>query len=258
MITTHSMIQKPLNKMVDNQNSARSGPIQNQESSAQQVKLGRPKRSRQKGVIHRVWTEEEDQFLRDEMGSYDLTTLTQMFNRFCKKKGWTKRSSGAISMRIYRLGGSVATEDVTTFGTITLAKFLGIHKDRINRWKKFGLGRYEKYGKKEKLWRVTIKQLHEFGKEHPEFFYNIPYDKLFYIFPEDHELCKKCLQYESPKTMYSGKKIKCVDLKTGEIRIFQDFDELYRTLYISRKTIKEAIRDRQGKTLGKIFSLLKD
>lgn len=193
-----------------------------------------------------AWTQNEIDFLADNLGSIPYPQLITSFKKWSAKNGYSKRTNTAIEVQIHRMTthsplSRKCTED--NFTSYELARGLGLPFDRIRSFVRNGKLTPRKIARNQSA--IKRKDAIALVLNNPSYFANCERDNLFWLL-EDNELVEKVKSVE-PSTRGFRRAVRCY--APDGIRDYSGVKEAAKANFISHHCISEAIA-RGGKSAG--------
>lgn len=193
-----------------------------------------------------AWSQEEVDFLADNLGSLPFPLLVKSFKRWAAKQGYLGRTDTAIEMQIHRMTthsplSRKCTED--NFTVYELARGLGVPRDRVRVFVRNGKLKPRKVARNQNA--VNRKDAIALVLNNPSYFANCDRDNLFWLL-ENNELVEKVKSAE-PSTKGFRRAVRCY--APDGIRAYSGVKEAARANFVSHHCISEAIA-RGGKSAG--------
>ena len=183
-----------------------------------------------------LWTQAEEDLLREMVGTYPFPVLAQQYRRQCRSQGFTERTDKAIESKISRLGLSVQSVETNIKGSC-LAEALGIPSERVYRWvRECGLAA-RKFGRRCLI--VRKKDVKQFVLKYPERFSDIDRDRLFWLL----DSWRLVAQVKSTTELTPGKRR---PLQRSDGKIFDSIASASRASFISPSCLRIAIERSQS------------
>lgn len=193
-----------------------------------------------------AWTENEINFLADNLGSIPYPQLVISFKKWSAKNGYLKRTTTAIEVQIHRMTSNShlsrkCTED--NFTVYELARGLGVHMDRVRLFVRNGKLKPRKIARNQSA--IKRKDAIALVLNNPSYFANCDRDNLFWLL-EDNELVEKVKGVE-PSTRGFRRAVRCY--APDGIRDYSGVKEAARANFVAHNSISKAIA-RGGKSAG--------
>lgn len=186
------------------------------------------------------WSEAELDWLFNHIETLPLPRIVRAFAVWGRVNGYPVRTTYAIDHKIRRLGYSTRPEfEFYTFQR--LAEMLKIPRDTIAGWKRLvrdPLETYQHDHKRLAFNYVTIKQLQEFARNHPECFGGA--DEIgLQVLLEDSVWARQILRLhpKRPKPHFQPKRVRCID--TG--KVYASLGAAARDIHVVRQGIARAV-----------------
>jgi hypothetical protein len=186
-----------------------------------------------------TWSQEEIDFLQSNVGEYPFASVIRRYNQAALKRGWPKRTWHSIRWKCEHLRLSRAVSDSSVIKLADARRILGwsgffcdqlIKKPELNHiLKPF----------KEYSWYIERKRLARLALSHPELFYGISQDKLYFVI-EDMDVVNS-IKDSLSRAKKSPYTIKCIE--TGE-----EWDNALTAaeyFNVSRYTIQHSINEKR-------------
>ena len=193
-----------------------------------------------------AWSNEEKQFLEDNLGSLPFPLLIKSFKKWCKKQGFPERTDTAIDVQVHRMTthsplSRKCTED--NFTVYELARGLGVPMDRVRLFVRNGKLTPRKVSRSQNA--VSRKEAIALILSNPSHFANCDRDNLFWLL-EDDELVQQVKNSEA-STRGFRRAVRCY--APDGIRVYSGVKQAARANFISHGCISQAIA-RGGKSAG--------
>lgn len=193
-----------------------------------------------------AWSNEEIEYLVDNLGSKPFPILIKSFKKWASKQGYLERTTTAIEVQIHRMTSNSplsrkCTED--NFTVYELARGLGVPMDRVRIFVRNGKLKPRKVARNQNA--VKRKDAIALVLNNPSHFANCDRDNLFWLL-EDEKLVEKVKSVE-PSTRGFKRAVRCY--APDGIRVYSGVKEAARANFISHHCISEAIA-RNGKSAG--------
>jgi hypothetical protein len=193
-----------------------------------------------------AWSNEEIQFLEDNLGSVPFPSLIKSFKKWSKKQGYSERTATAIEVQIHRMTSNSplsrkCTED--NFTVYELARGLGLPMERVRAFVRNGKLKPRKVARNQNA--VKRKDAIALVLNNPTHFANCDRDNLFWLL-EDIELVEMVKSSE-PSTRGFRRAVRCY--APDGIRVYSGVKQAARENFVSHGCISQAIA-RGGKSAG--------
>ena len=193
-----------------------------------------------------AWSNEEIQFLEDNLGSVPFPLLIKSFKKWSKKQGYSERTATAIEVQIHRMTSNSplsrkCTED--NFTVYELARGLGLPMERVRAFVRNGKLKPRKVARNQNA--VKRKDAIALVLNNPSHFASCDRDNLFWLL-EDIELVEMVKSSE-PSTRGFRRAVRCY--APDGIRVYSGVKQAARENFVSHGCISQAIA-RGGKSAG--------
>lgn len=194
-----------------------------------------------------LWTKEEINILEELAGYHPFERLVKLYQSVAAKRGLRYRTRYAIKRKMELLGIS-RTPIFDMINATELSRILGRNYHTILNWiygKKF------KAQKTGRVYSISIKEITDFARREPEFFYGIDYAQLSCVLT-DLDLAR---ELASKKTLFKAKKpVSIYNLKTG--KIFKSIGEAAKYHNCSHQSILRSLNSNKPTKQGERFKRL--
>ena len=193
-----------------------------------------------------AWSNEEVEYLADNLGALPFPLLIKSFKKWAKKQGYQERTDTAIDVQVHRMTthsplSRKCTED--NFTVYELARGLGVPMDRVRLFVRNGKLTPRKVSRSQNA--VSRKEAIDLILSNPSHFANCDRDNLFWLLEND-ELVEKIKSVE-PSTRGFRRAVRCY--APDGVRVYSGVKEAARANFISHNCISEAIA-RGGMSAG--------
>lgn len=196
-----------------------------------------------------AWSQEEIEFLIQNLGSHPFPKLVRMFERWAKKNGYQKRTATAIGVKIHRLTirsplSRKCTED--NFTVYELARSLGVKMEKVRRFVRKGKLKPEKVAKNQSA--ISRKTAIDLVLNNPQYFAECDRDNLFWLLEDDRLVAQ--VKSATPSTRGFSKPVRCYSPEG--VKVYSGVKEAARANYVTHSSIGKAIA-RKGKSAGMVW-----
>lgn len=193
-----------------------------------------------------VWTQNEIDFLAENLGSIPFPKLIPAFKKWSTRNGYLERTTTGIEVQIHRMTSNShlsrkCTED--NFTVYELARCLGVSTDRIRVFVRNGKLKPCKIARNQSA--VSRKEAIALILDNPSYFANCDRDNLFWLLESD-ELVQKVKSVE-PSTRGFRRAVRCY--APDGVRVYSGVKEAARANFVSHHCISQSIA-RGGKSAG--------
>lgn len=193
-----------------------------------------------------AWTQNEIDFLADNLGFIPFPKLITAFKKWSVKNGYSERTTTAIEVQIHRMTthsvlSRKCTED--NFTIYELARGLGVPMDRVRIFVRNGKLKPRKIARNQSA--VSRKDAISLILNNPSYFANCDHDNLFWLLESD-ELVQKVKSVE-PSSRGFRRAVRCY--APDGIKVYSGVKEAARANFVTHKCISQAI-SRGGKSAG--------
>ena len=193
-----------------------------------------------------AWSNEEIQFLEDNLGVLPFPLLIKAFIKWAKKQGYLDRTRTAIDVKIHRLTSHSylsrkCTED--NFTVYELARGLGVPMDRIRTFVRNGILKPRKISRNQNA--IKRKSAIDLVLNNSAHFANCDRDNLFWLL-EDEKLVEQVKSSEA-STRGFRRAVRC--FAPDGIKVYPSVKQAARANFVSHSAISESIA-RNGLSAG--------